>query len=79
VTLCAFKIKIAPEGKRLAISDFLKRGLVSLKEFRSEIFLELMEAGTWNDEVILEFKKFVNGRASAIECFVASITFYVKK
>ena len=67
VALCATELKTVSDGRRGAISDFLKRTLDNLKQFSSEISLELMGTGTWDDEVVLEFKTFIDGRARKIE------------
>lgn len=67
VTLCATGLKNISEGRRAATHDFLRRALDNLKEFNKNISLELMGAGAWEDEVVLKFQEFINGRAKSIE------------
>lgn len=67
IALCTTEIKHLTEGRRAAINDFLKRTLEGLKNFSREIALELIGTGSWEDEVVLDFQKFINTRIELIE------------
>lgn len=67
VTLCATELKNISEGRSAATHDFLRRALDNLKEFSKNISLELMGTGGWEDDVVLEFQSFIDGRAKSIE------------
>lgn len=67
IALCTTDMKLISEGRRAAINDFLRRTLQGLKNFSREIALELMGTGSWDDETVLDFQKFINTRIELIK------------
>lgn len=67
VALCGDELGNVSENRRRAVFDFLRGLSGDLREFSDEISLELIGTGAWEDDIVIEFKEFIDGRSARVE------------